>query len=197
MGDGAAKSGAEHAYAGLYCSKLPKKKRIAAGVDRVFNQLWARLRQPETSELVSGLKRCVCRSRLESLSPSAPWAESQISLLRDFDTQRAQTARRHGHAWRWSGRQWEDVDGKWADDGDVGDGDPSRQRHEYAATGLRAEGSRRQRCTGHFLAKFGIDSVETAVVRTTGGSVRRVQHRYQSLQSPNYMSGALCLYGRE
>jgi hypothetical protein len=35
----------------------------------------------------------------------------------------------------------------------------------------------------------------TPVVRTTRSSVRRVQH--QSLQSPNYMSVALCLYGRE
>jgi hypothetical protein len=34
-----------------------------------------------------------------------------------------------------------------------------------------------------------------AVVRTTGGSVRRVQPL--RLQSPNYMSVALCLYGGE
>jgi hypothetical protein len=34
----------------------------------------------------------------------------------------------------------EGVDGKWVDDGDVGDGDPAGQHHEDVAVGLRAEG---------------------------------------------------------
>jgi hypothetical protein len=34
----------------------------------------------------------------------------------------------------------EGVDGKWVDDGDVGNGDPAGQHHEDVAVGLRVEG---------------------------------------------------------